>query len=172
MPLGEWGTSTIQALADAFLSSPRYVNRNTRRGYADNPDTGGSLQIVTARQSRCTRYPLLSRVITESGAPTLFAKPEGNTASGAIASRWRAPRGQRTMACTEPPCARTGRSRARPSGRSPGGPLRERRGGTPEMHERGKSGNLVVPAKPPDKAGGPVAEVVEGRRLAEGNTVS
>ena len=37
MPLREWGTSTIQALADAFLSSPRYVNRNTRRGYADNP---------------------------------------------------------------------------------------------------------------------------------------
>jgi hypothetical protein len=37
MPLCEWGTSTIQALAGAFLSSPRYVNRNTRRGYADNP---------------------------------------------------------------------------------------------------------------------------------------
>jgi hypothetical protein len=36
MPLCEWGTSTIQAAADAFLSSPRYVNRNTRRGYADN----------------------------------------------------------------------------------------------------------------------------------------
>ena len=38
------------------------------------------------------------------------------------------------------------------------------------MNERGKSDNLVVPAKPPDKAGGPVAEVVEGRGLAEGNT--
>ena len=40
------------------------------------------------------------------------------------------------------------------------------------MHERGKSDNLVVPAKPPNKAGGPVAEVVEGRGLAEGNTDS
>src|SRR6266436_9702991 len=38
------------------------------------------------------------------------------------------------------------------------------------MNERGKSDNLVVPAKPPDNAGEPVAEVVEGRRLAEGNT--
>ena len=38
------------------------------------------------------------------------------------------------------------------------------------MHEPGKSGNLVVPAKPPDKAGEPAAEAVEGRRLAEGNT--
>ena len=57
MPLCEWGTGTIQAPADAFLSSPRYVNRNTRRGYADNPDTGGLLHIVTARQSCGTRYP-------------------------------------------------------------------------------------------------------------------
>ena len=40
------------------------------------------------------------------------------------------------------------------------------------MNERGKSDNLVVPAKPPNKAGGPVAEVVEGRGLAEGNTDS
>ena len=37
MPLCEWGTSTIQALADAFLSSLRYVDRNTRRGFAGNP---------------------------------------------------------------------------------------------------------------------------------------
>ena len=40
------------------------------------------------------------------------------------------------------------------------------------MHERGKSDNSVVPAKPPNKAGRPAAKVVEGRGLAEGNTVS
>jgi len=57
-----------------------------------------------------------NHVITESGAPTLSAKAEGNTASSVIASCWRAPRGQRTRACTEPSCARTGRSRVRPSG--------------------------------------------------------
>jgi integrase len=33
MPLGERDTSTIQAAADAFLSSPRYASPNTRRGY-------------------------------------------------------------------------------------------------------------------------------------------
>jgi hypothetical protein len=33
MPLRERDTSTIQAAADAFLSSPRYTNPNTRRGY-------------------------------------------------------------------------------------------------------------------------------------------
>ena len=40
------------------------------------------------------------------------------------------------------------------------------------MHEHGKSDNSVVPAKPPNKAGRPAAEVVEGRGLAKGNTVS
>src|SRR5664279_180480 len=58
----------------------------------------------------------LSRVIREFGVPTLSTKAEGNTASSAIASCWWAPRGQRTSACTEPSCARTGRSRVRPSG--------------------------------------------------------
>jgi len=36
IPLRERDTSTVQAAADAFLSSPRYANRNTRRGYTDN----------------------------------------------------------------------------------------------------------------------------------------
>ena len=39
---------------------------------------------------------------------------EGNIGGGVIARRRRTPRGQRTRACTEPSCARTGRSRARP----------------------------------------------------------
>ena len=38
------------------------------------------------------------------------------------------------------------------------------------MYERGKSDSPVVPAKLPNKAGRPVAEVVEERGLAEGNT--
>src|ERR1700681_4931566 len=38
------------------------------------------------------------------------------------------------------------------------------------MNERGKSDNPVVPAKPPNNTGRPVAEVVEGRGLAERNT--
>jgi RNA-directed DNA polymerase len=37
------------------------------------------------------------------------------------------------------------------------------------MHEHGKSDGPVVPAKPPNKAGRPVAEAVEERGLAEGN---
>jgi hypothetical protein len=45
----------------------------------------------------------------------VVVKAEGNTGSGAIASRDRAPRGQRTQACVETPSARTGRSRGCPS---------------------------------------------------------
>jgi hypothetical protein len=37
MPLRERDTSTIQAAADAFLSSPRYASPNTRRGYTGVP---------------------------------------------------------------------------------------------------------------------------------------
>jgi len=40
------------------------------------------------------------------------------------------------------------------------------------MHERGKSDNPVVPAKPPNNAGPPAAEVVEERGLAKENTAS
>jgi RNA-directed DNA polymerase len=38
------------------------------------------------------------------------------------------------------------------------------------MNGHGKSDSPIVPAKPPNKAGQPVAEVVEERGLAEGNT--
>ena len=37
------------------------------------------------------------------------------------------------------------------------------------MHDCGKSDRLVVPAKPLNKTGSPVAEVVEGRSLSKGN---
>ena len=40
------------------------------------------------------------------------------------------------------------------------------------MHDHEKSDRPVVPAKPPNKPGGPGAEVVEGRGLPEGNTAS
>src|SRR6266540_1429083 len=40
------------------------------------------------------------------------------------------------------------------------------------MHERGKSDDPVVPAKPPNNAADAVAEAVEGRGSAKGNTAS
>ena len=38
------------------------------------------------------------------------------------------------------------------------------------MNGRGKSDSSVVPEKPPNKAGEPAAEAVEGRGLAKGNS--
>ena len=60
--------------------------------------------------------PVLSREIMEFGVPTLSKEAEGHIAGGAIASAQRTLRGQRPGACTESPCARTGRSHARPTG--------------------------------------------------------
>ena len=57
-----------------------------------------------------------------------FRSAEGNTGGGVIASCRQAPRGQRTRACVESPCARTGRSRVPPvrviTGRAAQGTLR------------------------------------------------
>src|SRR5664279_3024825 len=50
------------------------------------------------------------------GVPTPCPCAEGNIAGRVIASGWRTPRGRRTRACIEPPCARTGRSHARATG--------------------------------------------------------
>ena len=69
----------------------------------------------------------------------------------------------------ETPRTETGRSPARPSqgtGRSASGrPKRP----TPMMHGREKSDSPIVPRKPTNKAGQPVAEPVEGRGEAKGN---
>ena len=57
---------------------------------------------------------LLSREIPLRGAHVV-QMAEGNIPGRVIASGQGTPRGPRSMACTEPPCARTGRARVRPS---------------------------------------------------------
>jgi len=59
---------------------------------------------------------VLSREINEFGVPTLSYGAEGHIVGGASASSQRTLRGQRPGACTESPCARTGRSHACPVG--------------------------------------------------------
>jgi hypothetical protein len=51
-----------------------------------------------------------------SGVPTLSLLWKATSLAALDASCRGAPRGQRTMACTEPSCARTGRSRVLPVG--------------------------------------------------------
>ena len=66
MPLREPDTSTIQAAADAFLSSPRYSNPNTRRGY-----TG-----------------VLDRLLAGLGASRPLAEVSGEELAGLLEQLW------------------------------------------------------------------------------------
>ena len=59
-----------------------------------------------------------------------------------------------------------------PAGLMAGGTPRERRGGNPGTHERGKSDIPVVPVIQPNKAARAAAEVGEERGMAKGNTAS
>lgn len=116
---------------------------------------------------------LLSREITTSMVPTPLGEAEGNTRGDANASAQGTGRGRRTSACTDTPCAGTGRSHVYPG--EDDDPERDEKaiGRTASMHGRGKSDNLVVPRKRSNKATGPgpsAAEIVEGRGLAKGNS--
>jgi len=113
---------------------------------------------------------VLSREIRQSRAPTPLSEAEGNTtraryrerSSGPARSETRSTCGNSLRENREipvPPAAdgaasRTGKAKSR----------------TPAMHGPGKSDRPMVPTKPPNKAGRPAAEVVEGRGLAKGNT--
>jgi len=99
---------------------------------------------------------VLSREINLSRTPTLSTEAEGHTSTGDKASPGAVLRGRRPLACTDTPCARTGRSSARPP--KLGGTHREGRGRTPMMNGQRKSDGRLVPTKPPNKAGGKAAE--------------
>jgi len=72
MPLRERDTSTVQAAAGAFVSSPRYANPNTRRGY-----TG-----------------VLDRLLAALGASRPLAEVSGEELAGLLEQLW----GQRAPA--------------------------------------------------------------------------
>src|SRR5215472_13905261 len=66
MPLRERDTSTVQTAADAFLSSPRYANPNTRRGYT------------------C----VLDRLLAGLGAARPLAEVSGEELTGLLEQLW------------------------------------------------------------------------------------
>jgi len=59
----------------------------------------------------------------------------------------------RPRACTETPCARTGRSRDCPCRDALQGTRREVQGRNPPMNDHGKSDSPALPTKPPNKEG-------------------
>ena len=66
MPLRERDASTVQAAADAFLSSPRYANPNTRRGYTS----------------------VLDRLLAGLGASRPLAEISGEELAGLLEQHW------------------------------------------------------------------------------------
>jgi group II intron reverse transcriptase/maturase len=110
---------------------------------------------------------LVSSDIRDFGVPTRLTTSEGNIAGGVTREPVAGPAESKNQGMHRTFAPENREIPRSPIGRSPGGPLREGQGRKPEMHERGKSYSLVVPMKPPNKAG--AAEAVEERGLAERN---
>jgi hypothetical protein len=109
-----------------------------------------------------------SREIWTSTVPTLLGVAEGNTGGDAVASARGSGRSRSSSACTDTPCAGTGRSQD--PAKEDEGPERDEKvkGRTVSMDACGKSESPMVPEKRSNKVGGPAlcaAEGVEGREL-------
>jgi RNA-directed DNA polymerase len=113
---------------------------------------------------------VLSRENRQSGAPTSLTEAEGNTTRG----RYRESSGGPTRSQTRSTCGTSSRENREvpmsPATDGVAGRAGKAEGRTPAMYDQGKSDRPVVPTKPPNNAGQPAAEVVEGRGLAKGNT--
>jgi len=116
---------------------------------------------------------LWSREIRSFGVPTPLTEAEGNTDGGGIASSPRTPRGRRPSACTDAPCAGTGRSQGSPGEDGPPERAGKASGHNPAAYDPGKSDRFIVPKKLPNKAhrfAGRAAEAAEGRNLTKRNS--
>ncbi len=113
---------------------------------------------------------VLSRENRKSGAPTPLSEAEGNTTRERYRERSGGPARSQTRR-TYGTFPRENREVPRsPVADGATGRAGKAKGRTPAMNDQGKSDRPVVPAKPPNKAGQPAAEAVEGRGLAKGNT--
>jgi len=107
--------------------------------------------------------------ITFSGVPTPSTQAEGNTSGGA--------QGEPPVDPAESKTLRMRGNSSHGNREIPRAPAADGSEGRPEkalgrtsgMHARGKSDGRIVPKKPPNK-GMRLAEAVEGRRPAKGNT--
>ena len=93
MPLRERDTSTIQAAADAFLSSPRHASPNTGRGYTGVLDrllAGLGASRPLAEVSGEELAGLLEH-LREQRAPATWNRNRGAVAAWRAASRLPAP---------------------------------------------------------------------------------
>jgi len=117
---GEGGHGTVVRILGERQSTG--MESRMRESYGEGPasHTGPSRAPVPARAGAkrrpmgTCRQGIEPRNRTQTGVPTHSRMLEGHIERAAIARRVRTPRGQRPRACTDAPCAGTGRSHVRP----------------------------------------------------------
>jgi len=90
------------------------MKESRRKGIASHPDPESCVASRKAGREALTGAHaggISSCEISGSGTPTSSTETEGHTDGSANASFQRAPRSQRTQACMETPCARTGNTK-------------------------------------------------------------
>lgn len=124
---------------------------------------GGGEALTGAHAGR-----LLSREITSFREPTLLSCAEGNTSPGASASLKMSRRGRGNPSMRGISVRENREIPGMPVADGAAGRAGKAKSRTPAMHGPGKSDSPIVPTKPPNKAGEPGAEAVEGRRAGQG----
>jgi hypothetical protein len=94
---------------------------------------------------------------------------EGNMTEGASASRRSVLRSHRPQTRPEASCTRTGRPPGRVSAPTGSRPVREGESRAADMYVLEESDHAVLPMKPPNKKGQPLAEAGEGRAWPKEN---
>jgi RNA-directed DNA polymerase len=130
----------------------------TRKGAGEaltGAHTGGVL-------SRETRHNQGADAVVQRGRPHTGAR-QGKCTRDPARSKTSSTCGHSMRENREIPCP--------PHGDGPGGRAGKVDDRNPAMHRHGKSDRSIVPTKPPNKAGAPAAEVVEGRGRTKENAL-
>jgi hypothetical protein len=119
--------------------------------------TGAHAGGVLSRENRCNQG---ADAVVLSGRPHACAR-KGERTSGPARSETSCTHGNSARENREIPCP--------PLADGSGGRAGKDDDRNPAMHGHGKSDSSIVPSKPPNNAGSPAAEVVEGRGLTKEN---
>ncbi len=143
-----------------------------RKGRAGHPGPESCADGRKARGEALTGEntgPVSSCEIRKSGVPTPLSEAEGHIEGGAS----REPISNPAQSQTRGMCGNSSPGNREipraPEGDGPSGRSEKAQRPTSDMHAPGKSDSRVVPEKRPNKGEQTPAEVVEGRRLPEGN---
>ena len=127
----------------------------------------GGCEALTGERDRPGIQP---RKSDHFGTPTLSEQAEGHIRGRRSRKTPRSPARSQTPSMSRYTSYETRESPCPPAADVCGGPRREVYGHTPMMYGHGQSDSPVVPAKSQNKTGRPVAEGMEGRGLAKGNS--